>query len=116
MKAVDRTDSELAVLAFAYDSRTEGNVATEIVKYYLQMHYGIQKDYRITDLLQRGNFYQCELVQPGTMRPGDPRGRGSGPRGANERRWASSEPSQRGSATGLPAPSARPGARSTSSW
>ena len=46
------------MLAFAYDSRTKGNVATEIVKYYLQMHYGIQEDYRITDLLQRGNFYQ----------------------------------------------------------
>ncbi len=58
MKAVDRTDSDLAVLAFAYDSRTKGNVATEIVKYYLQMHYGIQEDFRITDLLQRGNFYQ----------------------------------------------------------
>ena len=29
------TDSQLVVLAFAYDSRTKGNVATEIVKYYL---------------------------------------------------------------------------------
>lgn len=51
-------DSELAVLAFAYDSRTVGNVATEIVKYYLQLHYGIEKDYRIPDLLVRGNFYR----------------------------------------------------------
>ena len=32
--------------------------ATEIVKYYLQLHYGIKKDYRNFDLLQRGNFYQ----------------------------------------------------------
>jgi penicillin-binding protein 2 len=58
MRAVDRADSELAVLAFAYDSRTTGNVATEIVKYYLQMHYGIQQDYRNFNLLERGNFYQ----------------------------------------------------------
>ena len=33
-------------------------VATEIVKYYLQMHFGIKKDYRLPNLLQRGNFYQ----------------------------------------------------------
>ncbi|MES2210727.1 MAG: penicillin-binding protein 2 [Chloroflexota bacterium] len=58
MKAVSGTDSELAVLAFAYDSRTKGNAATEIVKYYLQLHYGIKKDYRNFDLLKRGNFYQ----------------------------------------------------------
>lgn len=54
----DGTDSELMVLAFAYDSRTIGNVATEIVKYYLQMHFGIKKDYRLPNLLKRGNFYQ----------------------------------------------------------
>lgn len=54
----DKPDSELVVLAFAYDSRTKGNVATEIVKYYLQQHYGIEKDYRLPDLLERGNFYQ----------------------------------------------------------
>jgi penicillin-binding protein 2 len=54
----DDTDSELVVLAFAYDSRTTGNVATEIVKYYLQQHYGIEQDYRLPDLLERGNFYQ----------------------------------------------------------
>ena len=52
------TDSQLVVLAFAYDSRTIGNVATEIVKYYLQLHFGIKKDYRNFDLLKRGNFYQ----------------------------------------------------------
>ncbi len=54
----DATDSELVVLAFAYDSRTKGNVATEIVKYYLQQHYAIEQDYRLPDLLERGNFYQ----------------------------------------------------------
>ena len=58
MKAVAGTDSELAIVAFAYDSGTNGNVATEIVKYYLQLHYGIEKDYRNFDLLERGNFYQ----------------------------------------------------------
>jgi penicillin-binding protein 2 len=58
LKAVDREDSNLVVLAFAYDSRTKGNVATEIVKYYLQLHFGIKHDYRNFNLLQRGNFYQ----------------------------------------------------------
>jgi penicillin-binding protein 2 len=58
MKAVSRTDSDLVVLAFAYDSRTKGNAATEIVKYFLQLHYGIKKDYRNFNLLVRGNFYQ----------------------------------------------------------
>jgi penicillin-binding protein 2 len=58
LKAVARADSNLVVLAFAYDSRTKGNVATEIVKYYLQLHFGIKHDYRNFNLLQRGNFYQ----------------------------------------------------------
>ncbi len=58
MKAIDREDSNLVVLAFAYDSRTKGNVATEIVKYYLQLHFNIKHDYRNFNLLQRGNFYQ----------------------------------------------------------
>jgi hypothetical protein len=46
------------VLAFAYDSRTKGNAATEIVKYFYQLQFGIEKDYRNFDLLERGNFYQ----------------------------------------------------------
>ena len=45
-------------MAFAHDSRTKGNAATEIVKYFFQLHYGIKKDYRLPDLLERGNFYQ----------------------------------------------------------
>ena len=45
-EAVARTDSQLAFLAFAYDSRTRGNAATEIAKYFLQLHYGVKKDYR----------------------------------------------------------------------
>jgi penicillin-binding protein 2 len=58
MKAIAREDSNLVVLAFAYDSRTKGNAATEIVKYYLQLHFHIKHDYRNFYLLQRGNFYQ----------------------------------------------------------
>jgi penicillin-binding protein 2 len=58
MKAVGREDASLVVLAFAYDSRTKGNAGTEIVKYFLQLHFGIKHDYRNFNLLQRGNFYQ----------------------------------------------------------
>ena len=54
----EKGDSKLVVLAFAYDSRTKGNAATEIVKYFFQLHYGIKHDYRNFDLLKRGNFYQ----------------------------------------------------------
>lgn len=56
-KAAMRTDSELAVLVFAYDSGTKGNAATEIAKYYLQLHFDIKKDYRLPALMKRGNFY-----------------------------------------------------------
>ncbi len=58
MKAVAREDAGLVVLAFAYDSRTKGNAGTEIVKYFLQLHFNIKHDYRNFDLLKRGNFYQ----------------------------------------------------------
>jgi penicillin-binding protein 2 len=58
LKAMGREDAQLVVLAFAYDSRTKGNVATEIVKYYLQLHFNIKHDYRNFNLLKRGNFYQ----------------------------------------------------------
>ncbi len=54
----DDTDSELVVMAFAHDSRTVGNAATEIVKYFLQQHYDIKEDFRLPALLKRGNFYQ----------------------------------------------------------
>ena len=53
-----RTDSQLAFLAFAYDSRTKGNAGTEIAKAFLQLHFHIKKDYLNRDLLHRGNFYQ----------------------------------------------------------
>ncbi len=54
---VARPDSELAVIGFAYDSNTVGNTATEMVKYYLQLHFNLHVDLRRTDLLRRGNFY-----------------------------------------------------------
>ena len=41
------TSAQIVVLALAYDSRTKGNVATEIVKYFLQLHFDIKKDYRM---------------------------------------------------------------------
>jgi penicillin-binding protein 2 len=52
-----KTDSELAVVAFAYDSNTKGNAATEIVKYFLQEHYDLGVDLTRPDLLKQGNFY-----------------------------------------------------------
>jgi penicillin-binding protein 2 len=52
-----KTDSELAVVAFAYASNTKGNAATEIVKHFLQLHYDLDVDLRRPDLLERGNFY-----------------------------------------------------------
>jgi penicillin-binding protein 2 len=55
--AVRRTDSELVFLAFAFDSRTRGNAATEIVKYFLQIHYRLKVDLREAWILQRDNFY-----------------------------------------------------------
>ncbi|MEI8332382.1 MAG: penicillin-binding protein 2 [Chloroflexota bacterium] len=54
---VTKPDSQLAFVAFVYGANTVGNAATEVAKYYLQLHYGIEKDYRIPSLLVRGNFY-----------------------------------------------------------
>ena len=90
-----RRDSELVVLAFAYDSRTKGNAATEIVKYFMQLHYGIKKDYRNFDLLERGNFYHEQLTTANGRHPS---------RASTRHRL------------GCQARSARPGARSTCSW
>lgn len=56
--SVAKPDSELVFAVFTYDSRTLGNVATEVSKYYLQLHFGIKKDYRLPELLKRTNFYQ----------------------------------------------------------
>ena len=56
--SVTKPDAQLAFAVFTYDSRTLGNVATEVAKYYLQLHFGIKQDYRIPELLKRTNFYQ----------------------------------------------------------
>ncbi len=56
-KAVSRTDSQLAFLSFAFDSRTRGNAGTEIAKYFVQLHYHVKRDYRNFDLMVRNNFY-----------------------------------------------------------
>jgi len=54
--AVSRTDSPLAFLAFAFDSNTRGNAATEIAKYFVQLHYHTRADLRLSWVMQRGNF------------------------------------------------------------
>jgi penicillin-binding protein 2 len=56
-RAVARDDSELVVMAFVHDSRTAGNTATEIVKYFLQLHYDLKVDLRQRWVLERSNFY-----------------------------------------------------------
>jgi penicillin-binding protein 2 len=65
-----KTDSQLAVVAFVYGANTEGNVATEIVKYYLMLHYGIDAGsrkfssqtpgYIPSYVTRRTNFYQSQ--------------------------------------------------------
>jgi penicillin-binding protein 2 len=55
--AVRREDSDLVVLAYAHDTRTAGNAATEIVKYFVQLHYGLGVDLRQRWVLERANFY-----------------------------------------------------------
>jgi penicillin-binding protein 2 len=54
---VAKADSELAVIGFNYDANTVGNTATEMVKYYLQLHFNVKVDLRLDALMQRGNFY-----------------------------------------------------------
>lgn len=57
MAAVRREDSNLVVLAYLDDTRTKGNAATEVVKYFLQLHYGLKIDLRNHGYLVRDNFY-----------------------------------------------------------
>jgi penicillin-binding protein 2 len=52
-----KTDSQLAVVAFAYNSNTKGNAATEIVKYFLQEHYHLGVDLTRPDLLETDGYY-----------------------------------------------------------
>ncbi len=53
----NRTDSQLAILAFAYAANTRGNAAVEIVKYFLQEHYHLGVDLTRPDLLKSGFEY-----------------------------------------------------------
>ena len=52
-----KTDSQLAVVAFAYNANTKGNAATEIVKYFLQEYYNLGVDLTRPDLLESDGFY-----------------------------------------------------------
>jgi penicillin-binding protein 2 len=63
-----KPDSPLAVLAFIYGANTWGNVATEVVKNYMMLHYGVIKredsafDFRtpgyiLSYVTKRTNFY-----------------------------------------------------------
>ena len=50
-----KTDSQLAILAFTYDtSNSIGNPSTEIAQYFFQMYYGIKQDYRNLALIRPG--------------------------------------------------------------
>jgi penicillin-binding protein 2 len=59
-KAVERTDSNLAVLVFSYNAGTLGNSATETAKYFYQLHFHIKKDYRNFWLMKRGNYTRAD--------------------------------------------------------
>jgi hypothetical protein len=52
-----KPDAQLAVIGFAENANTVGNVATEMVKYYLQLHFKLKVDKRLPYLLRKGNFY-----------------------------------------------------------
>ena len=56
LKAVQGTDSQLAVLVFSYNAGTLGNTATETVKYFYQLHFGIKKDYRNFWLMKKSYY------------------------------------------------------------
>ena len=51
------TDSQLAIVAFAYDAVVKANAATEMVKYFLQQHYHLGVDLTRPDLMQGGNLW-----------------------------------------------------------
>jgi len=41
------TDATLEVLTFSYSATVSGNVSTEVVKYFLQKYFNVQRDYRL---------------------------------------------------------------------
>jgi penicillin-binding protein 2 len=58
-KAVERGDSQLAVIVFSYNAGTLGNTSTEITKFFYQLHFGIKKDYRLPYLMHRGPYFRA---------------------------------------------------------
>jgi penicillin-binding protein 2 len=52
-----KTDSQLAIVAFAYDAVVKANAATEMVKYFLQAHYNLGVDLTRPDLLRDGYLW-----------------------------------------------------------
>lgn len=52
-----KTDSQLAIVAFAYDAVVKANAATEMVKYFLQQHYNLGVDLTRPDLMEGGNLW-----------------------------------------------------------
>jgi len=59
-KAIEGTGSQLAVLVFSYNAGTLGNTATETVKYFYQLHFGIKKDYRNFWLMKKSSFRESD--------------------------------------------------------
>ncbi len=45
--AAGATDADLAIVSFNYSAVVPGNVSAEVVKYFLQMHYGLDEDLRL---------------------------------------------------------------------
>ena len=45
--AAGATDADLAVLSFNYSAVVPGNVSAEVVKYFLQLYYGLDQDLRL---------------------------------------------------------------------
>jgi penicillin-binding protein 2 len=54
---VSKPDSQLAVIGFNEDANTVGNSATEMIKYFLQIHFGARRDLRMFNLMKIGDFY-----------------------------------------------------------
>ena len=45
--AAGATDAELAIVSFNYSAVVPGNVSAEVVKYFLQLYYGLDQDLRL---------------------------------------------------------------------
>jgi penicillin-binding protein 2 len=45
--AAGATDAELAIVSFNYSAVVAGNVSAEVVKYFLQLYYGLDQDLRL---------------------------------------------------------------------